>query len=315
MYKGSSGFCRAARVQCRIFWLRCFGEVWRDRILRCLSAARLICTLCTLLLLAAFPSVSCGYSYRVYVPLSSGGHLPAFCFLPDYPVKHRLPAVIVGVGVGSHLIPQYHEHCQHLASCGFAVLLMDPSNYPESLFPSPFTWDKGLGYAQLSFNQVVVAGKLFFDIEWYLDNIRACVDFLCSWPLVDASRIALSGHSQPANAALTYACRDLRIKAVIWNYGGSPWVMPYDPMKLPPVQIFHGDEDEVYDVKYAYQLALNLKSHMRCCDDNIYPGQKHIFNIYYDPAKGESRYSNVVIMDAFGKLVNFLRSTLLMDLR
>lgn len=283
--------------------------------LRGLSAARSICILCASLLIALSPSVSQAYSYRVHILLPSGSYLPGFCFLPDYQVKRPLPAVIVGVGVGSHLIPQYHEHCQHLASYGFVVLLIDPSNYPESLFPGPFTWDKGLGYAQASANQVVVAGKLFFDDEWYLANIKASVDFLCSWPMVDASRIAFSGHSQPANAALTYACRDLRIKAVVWNYGGSPWVTPYDPLRLPPVQIFHGTEDEVYDVKYAYRLAMDLKTHMRPCDVNIYPGQKHIFNIYYDPRKGESRYSNPVIMDAFGRLLHFLRGALLLDFR
>lgn len=283
--------------------------------MRGFPAARYMGLVCLVLFLIWLPSPSLGYSFRVHIPLPSGSHLPGFCFLPDYAVQRPLPAVIVGVGVGSHLIPQYHEHCQHLASYGFVVLLVDPSNYPESLFPGPFTWDKGLGYAQVSVNQGVVAARLLLDIEWYLNSIRACVDFLCRWPLVDASRIALSGHSQPANAALTYASRDLRIKAVIWNYGGSPWVMPYDPMRLPPVQIFHGDEDEVYDVKYAMRLALDLKSHMRCCDLNIYPGQKHLFNVYYDLNKGESRYSNPVIMDAFARMLHFLRDTLLLHNR
>ena len=279
------------------------------------SAAISVCALCAVILLTLVPSVTLGYTLRVHIPLPSGGTLPAFCFLPDYPVKHPLPAVIVGVGVGSHLIPQFHAHCQQLASYGFVVLLIDPSNYPESLFPGPFTWDKGLGYAQASVNQVVVAARLFFSDEWYLDNIKASVDYLCSWPMVDASRIALSGHSQPANAALTYACRDLRIKAVIWNYGGSPWITPYDPMRLPPVEIFHGTADEVYSVKYAYRLALQLKSHMRPCELNIYPGQKHLFNIYYDPRKGESRYNSPVIQDAFARLLHFLRGALLLDFR
>jgi dienelactone hydrolase len=244
------------------------------------------------------------------IPLPDGGHLPGFGFLPDWHVKYPLPAVIVGAGVGSHLIPQYHDHCQHIANRGFAVVLIDPSNYPEALFPGPFSWDRGLGYAMVSFNQVVVAARLFFDYEWYLKSIRATVDFLCSWSAVDPTRIAFSGHSQPANAALTYACRDPRIRAIVWNYGGSPWIMPYNPMRLPPVQIFHGDIDEVYDVKYAMQLAMNLKSHMRCCDVNIYPGQKHLFNVYYDPTIGESRASKPALLDAFERLISFLNQVL-----
>ncbi|MBM3301225.1 MAG: dienelactone hydrolase family protein, partial [Deltaproteobacteria bacterium] len=247
--------------------------------------------------------------------LWDGGHLPGFGFLPDWRAKYPLPAVIVGTGVCGQLIPQYHNHCQHIANRGFVVVLIDPSNYPEALAPDPMHWDKGLGYAKGSVNQIVVATRLFFGYEWYLKTISATVDFLCSWQLVDPTRIAFSGHSQPANAALTYAGRDPRIRAIVWNYGGSPWIMPYDPMRLPPVQIFHGTEDEVYDVKYAMQLAMKLKSYMRPCDVNIYPGQKHLFNVYYDPSRGESRLSRPVLLDAFERLISFLNQALAVPFR
>lgn len=283
--------------------------------MRGLSLSGQIAYLCLTALCFFGPSTALGYSVRVHIPLPNGGRLPGFCFLPDCGVKHPLPGVIVGVGVGSHLIPQYHDHCQQLANRGFAVVLIDPSNYPESLFPGPFSWDRGLGYVQGSINQGVVAARLLVDIDWYLTSIAATVDFLCSWPAVDPNRIVLSGHSQPANAALTYACRDPRIKAVIWNYGGSPWIMPYDPMRLPPVQIFHGDEDDVYDVKYAMRLALELKSRMRWCELNIYPGQKHMFNVYYDLLKGETRYSKPALLDAFERLVDFLNRVLAIHCR
>jgi dienelactone hydrolase len=255
------------------------------------------------------PSEIFAYTFKTYIPVREGKPLPAYCFLPQQGANSPLPAVIVGVGVGSTKIAQYHDHCQNLANRGFVVVLIDPSNYPESLAPGPYDWDRGPGYFVGSINQGVVAARLVFTDKWYLDSIRATVDYLVHWQLVDPSRIALSGHSQPANAALTYACRDPRIKAVIWNYGGSPWVMPYDPLRLPPVQIFHGEDDDVYSVKYARKLAFELKTNMRPYEVNIYPHQKHMFNVMYD-LRAENRYMKPALLDAFERLVCFLHSAL-----
>jgi len=265
--------------------------------------------LCALVLLALLHSTSWAYSFKTLIPVRDGSALPAYCFLPDQPPKRPLPAVIVAVGVGSTKIAQYHDHCKNIANRNFVVVLIDPSNFPENLAPGPYSWDKGLGWAVGSLNQGVVAAKLFFTQDWYMRCIRATVDYLCSWPLVDPRRIALSGHSQPANAALTYACQDPRIRAVIWNYGGWPWVMPYDPMKLPPVQIFHGEDDDVYDVKYARKLAFELQTHMRPHEVNIYPHQKHMFNVFYD-LRRENRLMRPVILEAFERLICFLHRTL-----
>lgn len=261
------------------------------------------------LALLVCPAEIIAYTFKTYIPVREGKPLPAYCFLPQQGADSPLPAVLVGVGVGSTKIVQYHDHCQNLANRGFVVVLIDPSNYPESLAPGPYDWDRGPGYVVGSINQGVVAARLVFTDKWYLDSIRAVVDYLVHWPLVDPSRIALSGHSQPANAALTYACRDPRIKAVIWNYGGSPWVTPYDPLRLPPVQIFHGGDDDVYSVKYARKLAFELKTNMRPYEVNIYPHQKHMFNVFYD-LRTENRYMKPALLDAFERLVCFLHSTL-----
>jgi dienelactone hydrolase len=263
----------------------------------------------------SWSSSAFAHSFRVMLPLPDGSSLPAFAFLPQHGVSRPLPAVVVAVGVGGHLIPHYQEHCQLLANRDFAVVLIDPSNFPEELFPGPYSWDRGPGYLQGSINQGIVAGRLLFGLKWYLDGIKAAVDYMCCWPVVDRHRIALSGFSQPANAALTYACRDPRIKAVVWNYGGWPWVMPYDPWRLPPVLIFHGENDEVYDVKYARKLALNLKSNMRYYELYIYPGAKHMFNVFYDVRRGENRFLKPALLDAFEKLVCFLRKTLAVPCR
>ncbi len=247
---------------------------------------------------------------RVGVPLKDGNVMPGFFFLPRHAVQAPIPGVVVGVGVISQLIPQYHDHCRALADRNFAVLLIDPSNYPEQFFPGPFSWDKGMGYVKGSINQGLVAAKLAVSHEWYLDGLQAALDFLCRSPMVDRGKLAVSGFSQPANAALTYANRDPRVRAIVWNYGGSPWVMPYDAKRLPPVQIFHGTADDVYDVKYAKQLAHELRTNGRMYDLNLYPNEKHMFNVYFDMTRGETRYSRPVIQHSFEKLVHFLNTVL-----
>ncbi len=256
-------------------------------------------------ILLAWSSVAHAGSFKVWVPLLDGRSMPAYCFIPDYPVQGPLPAVIHGVGVGAQLYIQHHVHCQELANRNFFVMLIDPSAWPEWLLPGPFTWNKFPTSIVTSLNQGMAAAKIFFNFEWYVEGLRAATDYLCGCPLVDRNRIAISGYSQPANAALTCATRDPRIKAIVWNYGGSPWIMPYNACRLPPVQIFHGTEDEVYHVRYALDLAANLAAANRYYQLYIYPGQKHLFTIYYD-LETETRYSRPVIQDSFEKLVSFL---------
>jgi len=265
---------------------------------------------CCIILSLGFGSETVfAYGVKTAIPLPDGGTLPAYCFFPRHGVRGPLPGVVVGVGVGSQEIPQYQDHCQNLADRNFAVVLIDPSNYPEELVPSPLSWDRGLGYVIGSVNQGVVAARLALTHEWYLRSIRAAVDYLWVSPMVDRTRIVLSGHSQPANAALTYASRDPRIKAIVWNYGGSPWILPYNVFRLPPICIFHGEDDTVYDVKYARQLAFELHTNAKCYEANIYPHQKHMFNVYYDLRK-ENRFMKPVILESFERLVSFLNRTL-----
>lgn len=265
-------------------------------------------------MLFSWTAVCCATEFRLEIGHPDGSRLPIYCFLPPQGFKSPLPAVICAVGVGGTLIPQYQVYCRALANRNFFVILVDPSNYPEWLAPSPDSWDRVPGYCLGGINQGVVAARLLFSDEWYLDSIRAVVDFLCSSPIVDSQRIALSGFSQPANSALTYACKDPRIKAIVWNYGGWPWITPYDPTKLPPVLIFHGTDDEVYDVKYAINLAAELGQANRDYEVHIYPGQKHQFNMYYD-LWTETPEDRPVIRHSFEILISFLYRKLYYRLR
>jgi len=276
---------------------------------RSLFWSRLGAAVLFLVVMLLFPLHSRGQSYRVEIPLPDGKMLPAYCYLPQHGVKYRLPAVVVAAGAGGTKVLQFHEYCRFLADRDFVTVFIDPSNFPEDLTPGPLSWDRGPGNFFAMLNQLVVGARLAFDQRWYMTSFRAVVDYLCMSSFADPTRIAISGFSQPANAALPYACSDPRIKAIIWNYGGWPWIFPYQAAQLPPVQIFHGEDDDVYDVKYARELACELRTNMKYFELNIYPGQPHLFNIYYDPEK-ENRFMKPALLDAFERLVAFLNRVL-----
>jgi hypothetical protein len=109
--------------------------VWRLRVLRGVVKFGLFVALFVVTFSLSWSSSAFAHSFRVMLPLPDGSSLPAFAFLPQHGVSRPLPAVVVAVGVGGHLIPHYQEHCQLLANRDFAVVLIDPSNFPEELFP------------------------------------------------------------------------------------------------------------------------------------------------------------------------------------
>lgn len=245
------------------------------------------------------------YRFDVSIPHPNGSTLPVICFRPDNDRGGPLPTVICAGGVCSLVARQFHAHCQALADRGFFTLMIDPSNFPYSLCPGSDSWDKPPGSLIAVANQAIVATRMAVSYEWYLDSIRAAVNFVYASPFADRSKIAFSGFSQPANASLTVAAGDPRIKAIVWNYGGSPWILPYDPKRIPPTLIFHGTEDTVYDVQYAFKLAGELGAALRDYELHIYPGQPHLFNVYYDDRK-ETRESKPIIQESFEVMVSFL---------
>ncbi len=90
------------------------------------------------------------YVSKLHLTQSDRKPRPAYLFLPLRPPEAPLPCVIVAVAVGSQEFLQYHVHCQSLADRGFAVLLIDPSNYPESLSPEAISEASALKCARTS---------------------------------------------------------------------------------------------------------------------------------------------------------------------
>ena len=258
-----------------------------------------------ILAVAFWAPASHGSPLKVTIPLADGSELAGYSFTPENPVSNPMPGVVVAANVGGAKLVQYHTYCRNLANRNFSVLLIDATNFPETLTPGPETWRRMPYHIWAWATHLAVVARLTFGNEWYLQTMQAAVDHMSRDSRVDPRKIALSGFSQSANAALPFASRDSRIKGVVWNNGGWPWVMPFDPKKLPPVLIFHGEEDGVYNVKYARNLASKLEQAKCECECYIYPKQRHMFNIYFDLNK-EGDCANPVLTSSFEHLVNFL---------
>jgi dienelactone hydrolase len=241
----------------------------------------------------------------VGVRLPDGDVLPAFCFFPGEHVANPWPGVVVAANVGGNKLTQYHAYCHRLSDKGFAVLLIDASGSPEWLTPGADTWRKMPYHIWAWVNHLSVVARMAVSYDWYLRNIDCAVDFLRNHPRVNPKQIAVSGFSQSANVALTYASGCRKIACVVWNNGGWPWVLPYEPSKLPPVLLFHGDADGVYNVRYARKLTAELQHAQSEFECHIYPGQRHMFNVYYDLEKpGDA--DRTALKSSFHRLVAFL---------
>jgi dienelactone hydrolase len=265
--------------------------------------------LLALTLSAVFSTCAHSGTARIQIPLSDGGFLPAFVFTPDTSSR-CCPGVVVAGNAGGVNLVQYHTYCQKLAERNYVALLIDGSNFPESLAPGPDTWRRMPYHIWAWACHLLVAARLGFGHDWYVCHVDAAVECLRSLPEVDSTRIALSGFSQSANACLCYAsANNGKVKSLVWNNGGSPWIMPYDPSRVPPALILHGEKDGVYSVDYARNLASELKRAGSDVECFVYPGQRHMFMVYYDLTM-PSDEENPALASSFERLCAFLSRTL-----
>lgn len=244
--------------------------------------------------------------YKVDSALDRGGILPAYCFAPDLPASRLLPAMVVAASAGGHNLLQYHTYCKKLSNRDFIVLLVDAANFPERLAPGPDSWRRMPYYLWSWTIHILVAARLGFGHEWYVGNIRAALEYVKQLPRVDHDQVGLCGFSQSANASLCCAdCPVMNLRFLVWNHGGWPWIMPYEPSRLPPVLIFHGEKDGVYSPKYARKLAEELKAAGRDVECYIYPDERHMFNVYYDLREPDDA-SRAALVSSFERLYAFL---------
>lgn len=244
--------------------------------------------------------------YKVDIALDRGGTLPAYCFAPELTASRLLPAMVVAASAGGLNLIQYHTYCEKVSNRNFFVLLVDAANFPERLAPAADSWRRMPYYLWSWTIHILVAARLAFGHDWYVENIRAALEYVKRHQRVDKHQVGLCGFSQSANASLCCAsCPDMKLRFFVWNHGGWPWIMPYEPSRLPPVLIFHGEKDGVYSPDYARKLAEELKAAGRDVECYIYPDERHMFNIYYD-LREPSDASRDALVSSFERLCTFL---------
>ncbi len=113
------------------------------------------------------------------------------------------PAVVIISGSGSQdrdgtsVANLYRLVAEHLSANGVAVLRAD---------------DRGAG------KSIPTKGGSYRDL---INDTKAAFDFLLKRPEIDRSKIALAGHSEGAETALTIAAEDLRVAAIMLLAGTS----------------------------------------------------------------------------------------------
>jgi dipeptidyl aminopeptidase/acylaminoacyl peptidase len=137
----------------------------------------------------------------VHLPGPNGKTLFAW-FIPASGVP-KAPAVLVMHGWGANASMMLSSAAP-LSSAGFAVLLIDARCHGAS------------------------ADEAFTSLPRFAEDIEAGLDWLAKSPQVDATRLAVVGHSVGAGAALLCATRRPDIRAVI---SISAFAHPYEVMR------------------------------------------------------------------------------------
>ena len=178
-------------------------------------------------------------------------------YLPQTDGADRLPAVIALYGSGGG-VDGMGGPASMLAAQGFAVFVphyFDRTNMTEAK-------DKATMVANFP-----AWGKTVWDSISHIEKD----------PCVDPKRIGLLGFSLGAYLALSVACVDSRVRAVVEFFGGLPKEMKFFMRRLCPTLILHGKADAVVPVQEAYDLQKLLEKKNTPYEIKIYPDVGHGF--------------------------------------
>jgi carboxymethylenebutenolidase len=176
-------------------------------------------------------------------------------YLPDS--AEKLPTVLALYGSGGG-VEGMNEPAAMLAAQGFAVFVL---HYFDR------TGTTQIADKQTIFRNFPAWGKTVWDAISHIEQ----------HPQVDAKRIGLLGFSLGAYLALSVACVDPRVKAVVEFFGGMPKEMRFFMRRLCPVLILHGEADPTVPVQEAYDLQNLLEKKEIPYEIKIYPSAGHGF--------------------------------------
>ena len=186
------------------------------------------------------------YESRPNFPVS------ALLFLPR-DIKRKIPAVlgVCGHSANGKLEKAYQSFCQGLVSKGFAVLIYDPVSQGERYqFDAVPDGKEIAGSCTQVHNMLGKELRLcgeFFGSWRVWDGIRG-IDYLCSRPEIDSSRLGVTGNSGGGTTSsyinalddrLTMAAPGCYITTFMRNFDNE---LPVDSEQMPPNLIAYGCE-------------------------------------------------------------------------
>jgi cephalosporin-C deacetylase len=197
-------------------------------------------------------------TYRVGINSYGGQRIRAWYSVPKHSrPNEKLPAVMTVPGYsGEKPIPV------HLAMTGYAVLTMFPRGQGES----KAEWELEFG-TKLTYH--VTDRDRFYYRGAFMDCVRG-IDFLCSRPEIDSSRIGMWGRSQGGGLTLATSSLDTRLSAAIaeepfiCNYPVAASVTTSPYVELHDYLAEHADQRDAALATLEYFDPLNLADAIRC---------------------------------------------------
>ena len=188
---------------------------------------------------------------------SQGKTIAVEKFEPSTPGRH--PAVLILHGSGGLDIggPEFREFARELARRGYVAHVVH-------YFDQTGTTQADVGTIGRSFP------------TWML-TIGDALDSVGRQANVDPTRVGLLGFSLGSYLALSVACHDPRVSAVVEYFGGLPEPFTWNLKRFPPTLILHGDADPVVPVAEAHKLRKLFEKRNFPFEIRIYPGQGHRF--------------------------------------
>lgn len=152
------------------------------------------------------------------------------------------------------------------------------------------------GVARTAPSEITPADRL----AW-LDTVRVALGHAARLPQVDGKRIGLVGFSLGAYLAVAAAAEEgSSIAAVVELFGGLPRDLRRNLKSMPPVQIIHGDEDQVVPLAEADKLRDFLEDQKTTLEVHIYCGIGHVF------AEPDGKFQMMAALDAKARATRFL---------
>ena len=143
----------------------------------------------------------------------------------------------------------------------------------------------------------LMAGSLTGRSAHVVSELRAGADFLTARPEVDAQRIGVVGFCMGGGLAITWGCRDQRLRAIAPFYGTNPRPLAAARRLCPVVGSYPGKD---FTARSGRKLDARLETYGIVHDIKVYPGARHSF--FNDQGKAHDPAASA---DAWERLLAF----------